>query len=591
MILFRAVNAFPQKSQAPVSTESRRVVVKFGTQVLTTDSGSLDLNALRDLVNVIATHRANGTQIAIVTSGAIGAGAAALGLERQGLCVSQQQVAAAVGQSLLMEQYNALFGRKGIVVAQVLLTNDDFEDPQRKKNLVETLEGLLKKDIVPVINENDVVTTSELDFSNGKATGAFGDNDALSALVARAISAQTLVLMSNVNGFLDAQGNVLPHLSAIDESLERLDLNNGKGRGGLKSKLDAARTATRAGIGVRWINRNAQALDHALQGHDVGTWFVPAPLKTTEVETRVQTAVNESQRARFQLTQASEKQRSDTLQKMAEALEKHGQSILDANTKDVEKARQDGRSDAFIARLMLDHTKLDALKSVLADVAARSLPATSMRQWMRPNGAAIRQVRVPLGVVALVFEARPDVVVEAAALCIKSGNALLLKGSRQASATNAALVQALQEALQNEGLPRSGIQLLPDEREATDALLKNAGVDVVIPRGGAELVAKIRKDAIMPVVFAGGGTCHTYIHRDADLEMAVQIVLNAKVQKPSACNACETLLIDRDIAAHALPRLAAALQNAGVTLKGDAAARAILGMTIQDSNEPDWHAE
>ncbi|MBI4360388.1 glutamate-5-semialdehyde dehydrogenase [Candidatus Micrarchaeota archaeon] len=593
MILFRAVDAFPQNPrQSPDSTNCQRVVVKFGTQVLTTDSGSLDLNALRDLVSVIAGHRLKGTHVAIVTSGAIGAGASAIGLKRQGLSVAQQQVAAAVGQSLLMEQYNALFGRKGIAVAQLLLTNDDFEDEKRRKNLVGTLHALLQQGIVPVINENDVVTTSELDFSSGKTGGAFGDNDELSSLVAQAIGAQTLVLMSNVDGLLGPNGHVIPEVADVSDSLESLDLKNGNGRGGLKTKLKAARFATRAGIGVYWINRHATTLEHVLEGQTAGTKFAPAGTATNEVEQQVRNAVQQSRQARHDLARTLATQRNDALQKMSDALDVHRQRILEANAKDVQKARDDGRPEAFIERLALDGVKLDALQRTLVDVETLVLPDMRMREWTLPNQVVIRQVRVPIGVVALVFEARPDVVVEAAALCIKTGNALLLKGSRQAHATNTAIVRSLQDALQATGLPNGCVQLLPPERESTDALLKNTCVDLVIPRGGADLVTKVRKDALMPVIFAGGGTCHVYVHRDADLDMATGILLNAKTQKPSACNACETLLIHRDIAAQALPRLAAALQNAGVTVKGDAACLKILvGDVIQSQREPDWRAE
>ncbi len=592
MILFRAVNAFPHTPrQSPNPTDFRRVVVKFGTQVLTTDSGSLDLNALRDLVDVIARHRMNGIHVAIVTSGAIGAGASSIGLQRQGLDVLQQQIAAAVGQSLLMEQYNALFGRKGIAVAQVLLTNDDFDDENRRKNLVGTLDGLLTRGIVPVINENDVVTTSELDFSNGKSAGAFGDNDALSCLVAKAIGAQTLVLMSNVDGLLGPDGALIPKVTDVSESLEHLDLKNGNGRGGLKTKLQAARSATHAGIGVYWINRHSTLLERVLDGQNAGTFFVPAALTTSNVEQHVQDAVQKSRQVCKDLARTTDTQRNDALQKMADALDTHRQHILEANAQDIQKAKKDGRPEAFIARLALDGSKLDALKSTLADVAALTPPDALMREWTLPNNVKIRQVRVPIGLVALVFEARPDVIVEAAALCIKSANALLLKGSRHAHATNTAIVRALQEALERADLHKECIQLMPESRDATDALLKNRGVDLVIPRGGAEMVAKVRKDALMPVVFAGGGTCHVYLHSDADLDMAMRILLNAKTQKPSACNACETLLVHREIANDALPKLAAALQNAGVKLNGDAESRTILGDAIQNIEEPDWHTE
>jgi glutamate-5-semialdehyde dehydrogenase len=247
--------------------------------------------------------------------------------------------------------------------------------------------------------------------------------------------------------------------------------------------------------------------------------------------------------------------------------------ILAANAADLEAARAAGTPDAMLDRLALDAERVDGIADGLRKVAGLPDPVGEiLRGRSLPNGLQLRQQRVPLGVVGIVYEGRPNVTVDAFGLTLKSGNAVLLRGSSSAARTNEALVIALQTALVAEGLPPDAVQLLPSQdRASVTHLIQARGlVDVVIPRGGAGLIDAVVRDATVPTIETGVGNCHVYVHEAADLEMAERIVLNSKTRRPSVCNAAESVLVDKAIADRAVPRLVAALEGAGVTVHIDA---------------------
>ncbi|MFF3087795.1 glutamate-5-semialdehyde dehydrogenase, partial [Streptomyces nojiriensis] len=258
---------------------------------------------------------------------------------------------------------------------------------------------------------------------------------------------------------------------------------------------------------------------------------------------------------------------------IADALEARTAEIIAANAVDTDKARAAGTSETVIDRLTLTPERVAAIASDVRDVAALPDPVGEVvRGSTLPNGIDLRQIRVPLGVVGIIYEARPNVTVDAAALCLKSGNAVLLRGSSSAYASNTALVAILRDAVLSAGLPADAIQLVPGEsRDSVRELMRARGlVDVLIPRGGASLIKTVVEESTVPVIETGTGNCHVYVDAQADLDMAVDILINSKAQRPSVCNSAETLLVHRDIADAFLPRALDALADAGVTVHGDA---------------------
>ncbi|MGY1750059.1 glutamate-5-semialdehyde dehydrogenase [Modestobacter sp. SYSU DS0511] len=275
---------------------------------------------------------------------------------------------------------------------------------------------------------------------------------------------------------------------------------------------------------------------------------------------------------------------------MAEALVERADEVLTANAADVESAAADGTPASVLDRLRLDRQRVAAVADALRQLIALPDPVGDVvRGSTLANGLQLRQVRVPLGVVGIVYEARPNVTVDAAGLCLKSGNAALLRGSASAHRTNTALVAVLTEAAEKAGLPAGSIALLPADRASVGELLAARGlVDVVIPRGGASLIQRVVREAVVPVIETGVGNCHVYVDASADAATAEAIVLNAKTSRVSVCNSAETLLVHRDVPF--LPRLLAALADAGVTLHGDEAAREAHDAVVPATDE-DWATE
>ena len=257
---------------------------------------------------------------------------------------------------------------------------------------------------------------------------------------------------------------------------------------------------------------------------------------------------------------------------MADALEADCSEILRANARDVEAGEEAGLSAGLIDRLRLDGDRVAAMAEGLRAVAALPDPVGEVvRGYVRPNGLELRQIRVPFGVIAMIYEARPNVTVDAAGLALKSGNTALLRGSASAAHSNTALVDVLAGAAEKAGLPRNSVQLVPGTDHASVLyLLRLRGlVDLVIPRGGAGLINSVVENATVPVIETGVGNVHVYVDADADLDLAEKLVVNSKTSRVSVCNAAETVLVHRDVADDFVPRITSALQNAGVTVHGD----------------------
>lgn len=281
------------------------------------------------------------------------------------------------------------------------------------------------------------------------------------------------------------------------------------------------------------------------------------------------------------------------LHAMADALDKSSDEVLAANAQDVAAGREAGTSEALLDRLALTPSRVEAMADGLRHVATLPDPVGEVvRGSTLPNGLELRQVRVPLGVVGIVYEARPNVTADAAGLCVKSGNAVLLRGSASAYRSNTALVEVLSRAACDAGLPPCSVQLVPGtDRSSVQELMRARGlVDVLIPRGGAELISAVVEQSQVPVIETGVGNCTVYVDRSADLDMATAIVLDSKTSRPSVCNAAETLLVHSAVAADFLPRIAAALRDRGVVLHGDERVRHYDEAAVPVT-EQDWAAE
>lgn len=283
------------------------------------------------------------------------------------------------------------------------------------------------------------------------------------------------------------------------------------------------------------------------------------------------------------------------LEAIAEALEDRVSDVLDANALDVEAGREAGLSEALIDRLTLDRRRVAAIAAGVRVVATLSDPVGEIIDgFRRPNGLEIRKVRVPLGVVAVVYEARPNVAIDAAALCLKSGNATVLRGSSSAARSNAQLAQLASDAAEAAGVPEGAISIIRGgEREELRELATQTGtVDLLIPRGGEQLKAALAEHATVPVIYAASGNCHVYVDASADLDLARRVVVNAKIQRPGVCNAAETLLVHRDVAPAFLPQVARELASSGVELRGDRRACGLAGrIPIEPATAADWDTE
>jgi len=309
------------------------------------------------------------------------------------------------------------------------------------------------------------------------------------------------------------------------------------------------------------------------------------PTDVTELARRARAASRD-------LALATRATKDAALQAMADALEAATDAVLAANDDDVRRAQGAGTDDHMIDRLRLTPERVAAMAEGLRDLARLPDPVGEVvRGSTLANGLELRQVRVPFGVVGMIYEGRPNVTVDAAGICLKSGNAALLRGSSSASGSNAALVEVLRDAVEGGGLPADCVQLVPaDSRETVKQLMRARGlVDVLVPRGGAGLIRSVVEESTVPVIETGVGNCHVYVDAAADLDMALAIVLNAKTDRTSVCNAAESLLVHADVAESFLPIVVAALQDAGVKIHGDAAFTAYDG--VAPAAEDDYGRE
>lgn len=311
-----------------------------------------------------------------------------------------------------------------------------------------------------------------------------------------------------------------------------------------------------------------------------------------EVTQQVRILCENARRASRSIASASENKKNALLLRIAELLVENEESIVEANKTDLARAEENGVAKPMLDRLMLNGARIKGIADSLSSVAALDDPIGKGDVWSRPSGITLRRVRVPLGVVGIIYEARPNVTVDSAALCLKTGNAVVLRGGKEAINTNTEFVRIIKGALEECGFDRSAVELITStSRESANALMSMRGlVDVLIPRGGKGLIKACVENSKVPVIETGAGNCHLYVDASAELDMAIKIAVNAKCSRPSVCNAIETVLVHSDVADSFLPMLAEAFSQYKVDMRGDSRARAILP-SVKPASEEDFATE
>ena len=312
-----------------------------------------------------------------------------------------------------------------------------------------------------------------------------------------------------------------------------------------------------------------------------------------DIKNSVQQIAREALLASRKLSRVAETEKNKALLKMADELERNCKFLLEENSHDVVKAKKSGITKAMLERLTLKQATIEQMAKGLREVAALPDPVGKViSMWRRPNGLLVGKMRIPLGVIGIIYESRPNVTVDAAALCLKSGNAVILRGGSESIRSNLAIASLLQKVLRETSIPVNAIQVIPmTDREAVSEMLQlDEYIDLIIPRGGEELIRAVVAQSKIPVIKHYKGVCHVFVDAHADIDMAVDICLNAKTQRPGVCNALETMLVHEDIAGKFLPLVANKLKKAGVVIRGCAKTKTIL-KSIEKADENDWYAE
>lgn len=566
-------------------TDVKRIVVKVGTAVVTRGDGRLAVGRLGALCEQIQELNTQGYEVILVTSGAVGVGRQRLRyrkLVNSSFADLQKPQAeldgkacAAVGQNGLMAIYDTLFSQLDVTSAQLLVTDNDFRDSDFRKQLTETVKSLLSLKVVPIFNENDAVSTRKAPYED--SSGIFWDNDSLAALLALELKADLLVLLSDVDGLYSGPPtdprSKLIH-TYVKEKLEGVITFGEKsrlGRGGMTAKVKAAVYAAYAGIPVVITSGFAGGnIIKVLRGERVGTLFHRDAHKWVPVEhdgvREMAVAARECSR---RLQAISSQERSKILLDIADALQVNEKQILAENEADVAAAQIAGYEKSLISRLAMKPEKVANLAKAIRVLANMEEPiGRVLTKTEIADGLVLEKTSSPLGVLLIIFESRPEALVQIASLAIRSGNGLLLKGGKEAKQSNAVLHKVITSAIPK-SVGEKLIGLVTSREEIPDLLKLDDVIDLVIPRGSNKLVSQIKASTKIPVLGHSDGICHVYVDKSANMDMAKQIVLDAKTDYPAACNAMETLLVHNDLVqSGALNELIMELQIKGVTVYG-----------------------
>ncbi|XP_033840671.2 delta-1-pyrroline-5-carboxylate synthase isoform X2 [Periophthalmus magnuspinnatus] len=555
---------------------AKRIVVKLGSAVVTRgDECGLALGRLASIVEQVAMLQNQGREMMIVTSGAVAFGKQRLRHEillsqsvRQALHTGHNQLkdmslpvlearaCAAAGQSGLMALYEAMFTQYSTCTAQVLVTNLDFHDDQKRQNLNSTLQELLRMNIVPIINTNDAVVPPPEPNSDLHGVISIKDNDSLAARLAVEMKADLLIALSDVEGLYNSppgtdDAKLIDIFYPGDQQSITYGTKSRVGIGGMEAKVKAALWALQGGTSVVIANGThpkvtGHVITDIVEGKKVGTFFSEIKPAGPTVEQQAEIARNSGRN----LASLHPDQRSEIICQLAELLTERKDEILAANKMDVELAvTAEHMAPAMLNRLSLSPAKLNSLAIGLRQiaVAAQDSVGRVLRRTRVAHNLELEQITVPIGVLLVIFEARPDCLPQVAALAIASGNALLLKGGKEAANTNRVLHQLTQEALCIHGVTEA-VQLVSTREEVEDLCRLDKLIDLIIPRGSSQLVRDIQYAAKgIPVLGHSEGVCHVYVDADASADKVLKIVQDSKCDYPAACNAMETLLIHRDL--------------------------------------------
>ena len=592
---------------------AQRIVIKAGTSTIVDEDGYPSLQRVSQIAEDICALRRSGRDVIFVSSGAVGVGRNVL--RRQQILASSAfdrlhradesttlrgGGLAAAGQASLMTLYQTLFAQLDITVSEMLLTKHDFETEDRKENLSDALESLLLHGIVPIVNENDAVT------ANSRRNGdPFADNDGLAALVAKHLNADMLLLLTDVDGLFDRPPTEPgARLITTFPGAKDLELTFGPkssvGRGGMQAKIEAAQRAVDWGVPAVVVTsgRKQHAIQQVVNGEQAGTLFVEDPdtlimlERASDQKPAVAAQAHAARAGSRALLDLTTEERSAILTAVAQALDANRDAILKANEIDMEREKARKLAPPLLKRLQLTSAKIDTLVAGIRAIAEAEEPIGKVLSRMElSEGVELTKVTVPIGVLMIIFESRPDSLPQIAALSLRSGNGLLLKGGREAEKSNEVLhrviVQAVSKA-SNGRVPEGVIGLVTSRAEIGALLSMDKDIDLVIPRGSNSLVKHIQSNTNIPVLGHADGVCHVYVHPSADMNLAKRIIVDAKTNYPAACNAVETLLVDSRVGADEVHALAGALRAAGVTLFGGKRA---VAMGVADTLAKDFHEE
>ncbi|CAL0304474.1 unnamed protein product [Lupinus luteus] len=484
-----------------------------------------------------------------------------------------------------MALYDTMFSQLDVTSSQLLVNDGFFRDADFRKQLSETVNSLLNLTVIPIFNENDAVSTRKAPYQD--STGIFWDNDSLAGLLALELKADLLVLLSDVEGLYNGPPSdpksklIHTYVKEIHESEITFGDKSRLGRGGMTAKVNAAVCAAYAGTPV--IITSGCVTDNitrVLQGERIGTVFHKDAhlwINTQEVSAReMAVAARESSR---RLQVLSSEERSQILLAVADALEKNESVIKSENEADIVAAEEAGYEKSLVSRLALKPEKIASLVRSVRMLADMEEPVGQiLKRTEIADNLTLEKITCPLGVILVIFESRPDALVQIAALAIRSGNGLLLKGGKEAKRSNEVLHKVITSAFPD----TVGDKLigLVTSREAIPDLLKlDDVIDLVIPRGSNKLVSQIKDTTKIPVLGHSDGICHVYVDKSANIDIAKKIVKDAKTDYPAACNALETLLIHKDLSTNGgLDQLVTELKIEGVELYGGPRASALLNI-------------
>ncbi|XP_050901140.1 delta-1-pyrroline-5-carboxylate synthase isoform X1 [Lathyrus oleraceus] len=582
----------------------KRLIVKVGTAVVTRSDGRLALGRLGALCEQLKELNLQGYEVILVTSGAVGLGKQRLRYRRlANSSFSDLQkpqgdldgkACAAVGQSSLMALYDTMFSQLDVTSSQLLVNDGFFRDSGFRKQLSETVTSLLECRVIPIFNENDAVSTRKAPYEHRvqDSSGIFWDNDSLAGLLALELKADLLVLLSDVEGLYSGPpsdpNSKLIHTYIHEKHQKEVTFGDKSrlGRGGMTAKVNAAVAAANASIPVIIISGYAtDNIIRVLQGEKIGTVFhKDAHLwKSLKEETAHEMAVAARNSSR-RLQALKSEERREVLLAVADALEKNQKLIKLENEADIADALEAGYDKSLISRLTLKPEKISSLAKSVRVLADMEEPIGQvLKRTELADDLVLEKISCSLGVLLIIFESRPDALVQIAALAIRSGNGLLLKGGKEARRSNAILHKIITSAMPDT-VGSKLIGLVTSRDEIPDLLKLDDVIDLVVPRGSNKLVSQIKESTRIPVLGHADGICHIYVDKSANIDMAKHIVRDAKTDYPAACNALETLLVHKDLSSNGgLNELILELKRGGVELYGGPKASALLNISEASS--------